>query len=54
VEGGILHWRNDCPEDPLLRYWAALWLKRHDRGEEADLEMAEAMRLGAPAGAARS
>ncbi|MBZ9796271.1 glycosyltransferase family 4 protein [Mesorhizobium sp. ES1-4] len=53
VEGGILHWRNECPEDPLLRFWTALWLKRHDRHDEADREMAEAMRLGAPEAAAQ-
>jgi len=53
VEGGILHWRNECPEDPLLRTWAALWLMRCDRRDEAGREMAEALHLGAPAAAAQ-
>jgi hypothetical protein len=53
VEGGILHWRNECPEDPLLRTWAALWLMRYNRRDEAGREMAEALHLGAPAAAAQ-
>lgn len=49
VEGGILQWRNENLEDALLRFWTALWLMRHDRRQEADREMAEAVGLGAPA-----
>jgi glycosyltransferase involved in cell wall biosynthesis len=49
VEGGILHWRKQAMDDPLLRYWSAIWLLRHGRIAEARQELAEALRLGAPA-----
>jgi glycosyltransferase involved in cell wall biosynthesis len=52
IEGGILHWRREVMDDPLLRSWSALWLMRQGRIDEARLEMAEAVRLGAPEGAA--
>ena len=48
VEGGILHWRKEAMDDPILRTWAAVWLLRHGRKDEAEREMAEAVRLGAP------
>lgn len=48
VEGGVLHWRNAMPETPLLRYWAALWLLRKGRTDEALREVDAARRSGAP------
>jgi hypothetical protein len=48
VEGGILHWRKEAMDDPILRTWAAVWLLRHGRTDDAEREMAEAVRLGAP------
>lgn len=48
VEGGILHWRNEAPDDALLRRWTGLWLLRQGRDAEAAQELAEAERLGAP------
>ncbi|MBX9773736.1 MAG: glycosyltransferase family 4 protein [Xanthobacteraceae bacterium] len=53
IEGGILHWRREVMDDPLLRSWSALWLMRHGRVDEARHEMAEAVRLGAPRAAIR-
>ncbi|QPC90588.1 glycosyltransferase family 4 protein [Mesorhizobium sp. INR15] len=52
VEGGVLHWRKAAMNDPLLRYWTAIWLARHDRIAEARHELSEALRLGAPASVA--
>lgn len=49
VEGGILHWRKSMMDDPLIRSWTALWLKRSGRIAEAVHEQNEAVRLGAPA-----
>jgi glycosyltransferase involved in cell wall biosynthesis len=46
VEGGIIHWRNTMPADPLLRWWSALWLKRQGRARDAAQEMEAARRLG--------
>ena len=51
IEGGILHWRRETLDDPLLRSWSALWLMRQGRVDDARQEMAEAVRLGAPVGA---
>jgi glycosyltransferase involved in cell wall biosynthesis len=48
VEGGILHWRKEAMDDPLLRAWTARWLARHGRDGEAQQEMAAAVALGAP------
>ena len=48
VEGGILHWRKEAMDDPLLRAWAALWLMRQGRAAQAEQEIAAAARLGAP------
>ena len=38
VEGGVLHWRNRAPEDPLLRLWTAMFLERQGRHEAAQAE----------------
>jgi hypothetical protein len=54
VEGGVLHWRKEAMDDPLLRAWAALWLMRQGRAVEAQQEIAAAARLGAPPNALRS
>jgi glycosyltransferase involved in cell wall biosynthesis len=54
VEGGVLHWRKEAMDDPLLRAWAALWLMRQGRAVEAQQEIAAAARLGAPPDALRS
>ena len=51
VEGGVVHWRNHRPDDPLLRAWTGYWLRRSGRHEEAKEEFDAAMRLGAHAGA---
>jgi len=48
VEGGIIHWRNHEPNDPLLRFWSGCWLKRSGRHDEANAEFDTALRLGAP------
>jgi hypothetical protein len=48
VEGGVLHWRKEAMDDPLLRAWTAGWLVRHGRATEAQQEMVAAARLGAP------
>lgn len=49
VEGGIIHWRNHKPDDPLLRAWSGYWLRRSGRHQEATIEFDAALRLGAPA-----
>jgi hypothetical protein len=49
VEGGIVHWRNHQPTDPLLRSWSGYWLQRSGRHEEAKNEFDAALRLGANA-----
>ena len=54
VEGGVLHWRKEAMDDPLLRAWAALWLMRQGREVEAQQEIAAAARLGAPPEVLRS
>jgi glycosyltransferase involved in cell wall biosynthesis len=51
VEGGIVHWRNHDPDDPLLRAWSGHWLRRSGRHQEAQSEFDAALRLGASAGA---
>jgi glycosyltransferase involved in cell wall biosynthesis len=51
VEGGIVHWRNHRPDDPLLRAWSGYWLRRSGRHEEAKMEFDAALGLGADAGA---
>jgi L-malate glycosyltransferase len=51
VEGGIVHWRNHEPGDPLLRVWSGYWLRRSGRHQEARDEFEAALRLGAPASA---
>jgi hypothetical protein len=51
VEGGIVHWRNHEPSDPLLRAWSGYWLQRSGRHQEARSEFDAALRLGANAGA---
>jgi L-malate glycosyltransferase len=51
VEGGIVHWRNHRPGDPLLRAWSGYWLRRLGRDAEAKREFDAALRLGAHAGA---
>jgi glycosyltransferase involved in cell wall biosynthesis len=48
IEGGILHWRREALDDPLLRCWSALWLMRQGRTDDARHEIAEAVRFGAP------
>lgn len=48
VEGGILQWRRQAMDDPLIRSWAGLWLYRIGRRDEGRREFAEAERLGAP------
>jgi glycosyltransferase involved in cell wall biosynthesis len=48
IEGGVLHWRREALDDPLLRWWSALWLMRQGRTDDARQERAEAVRLGAP------
>jgi glycosyltransferase involved in cell wall biosynthesis len=53
VEGGVLHWRKEAMDDPLLRTWAAMWLMRQGRAAEAQQEIAAAARLGAPHAAFR-
>lgn len=42
LEGGILHWRNAHPEDPVLRLWAAIWLDRQGDPRAAEAEYAAA------------
>ena len=49
VEGGIVHWRNHEPDDPLLRAWSGHWLRRTGRHREARSEFDAALRLGAHA-----
>ncbi len=49
VEGGVVHWRNHEPDDPLLRAWSGYWLRRSGRDQEARSEFDAALRLGADA-----
>jgi glycosyltransferase involved in cell wall biosynthesis len=51
VEGGIVHWRNQEPDDPLLRAWTGHWLRRSGRHREARSEFDAALHLGANASA---
>jgi glycosyltransferase involved in cell wall biosynthesis len=51
VEGGVIHWRNHQPDDPLLRVWSGYWLRRSGRDQEAKNEFDAALRLGARGGA---
>jgi glycosyltransferase involved in cell wall biosynthesis len=51
VEGGIVHWRNHEPNDPLLRVWSGYWLRRSGNHQQATTEFDAALRLGAHAGA---
>lgn len=45
-EGGILHYRNTHPRDPLLRFWSGLVLLGQGRREEAAREFQAAAALG--------
>jgi glycosyltransferase involved in cell wall biosynthesis len=45
-EGGVLHYRNAYPDDPLLRFWSGLVLRRQGRDEQAGREFAAAVDLG--------
>jgi hypothetical protein len=47
IEGGVVHWRNHRPDDPLLRAWSGYWLRRSGRHEQAKHELDVALRLGA-------
>jgi glycosyltransferase involved in cell wall biosynthesis len=51
VEGGVMHWRNHQPNDPLLRVWSGYWLRRTGRDREATDEFDAALNLGAHRGA---
>lgn len=44
-EGGVAHYRNQWPEDPLLRYWSALVARGRGDSDVADAEMAAAAGL---------
>ncbi len=46
VEGGVLHWRNQSPDDRLLRLFTAIYLERQGRLDEARAEFAAAERAG--------
>lgn len=44
LEGGILHWRNRHPQDPILRCWSGMWLDRQeDPNAAAEFEAAAAL-----------
>jgi len=49
VEGGIVHWRNHAPDDPVLRAWSGYWLLRLGRDQEARSEFEAAIYHGVPA-----
>jgi glycosyltransferase involved in cell wall biosynthesis len=49
IEGGIVHWRNQEPGDPLLRAWSGYWLRRSGRHQDARSEFDAAIGLGAHA-----
>ena len=53
VEGGVLHWRKEALDDPVLRAWSARWLAGQGRQDVAAREAAAALSLGAPAAALR-
>ncbi len=46
VEGGVLHWRNQFPDDRLLRFFTAIFLERQGRLAEAQAEFTAAGRSG--------
>jgi L-malate glycosyltransferase len=45
-EGGIVHYRNEYPDDPHLRLWASLVARAHGNDVLADAELAAARTLG--------
>ncbi|MBK6741673.1 MAG: glycosyltransferase family 4 protein [Hydrogenophilales bacterium] len=47
-EGGVLHYRNAYPEDPHLRFWAALLLQQARRCDQAEAEFGAALARGLP------
>ena len=48
VEGGLIHWRNAHPDDPALRFWAAIWLLKSGNYSAAAGEFTAAAAIGAP------